>query len=61
MLPPHCLKLHFLFAAKHFLIAGGSTNSGGNNLATEVIDVQSNSKMTSSFGDIPSRRWDAVG
>ena len=61
MLPPHCLNLHFLFAAKQFLIAGGSTNSGGNDLATEVIDVQSNSNVTSSFGDIPSVRGYAVG
>ena len=61
MLPPHCLKLYFLFAAKQFLIAGGWTNSGGNDLATEVIDVQSNSNVTSSFGDIPSAREDAVG
>ena len=58
MLPPHCLKLHFLFAAKQFLIAGGLTNRGGNDLATEVIDVQSNSKVTSSFREIPSRRRD---
>ena len=58
----HCLKLYFLFAAKQFLIVGGSTTySGGNHLATEVIDVQSNSNVTSSFGDIPSRRNNAVG
>ena len=59
MLPPHCLILYFLFAAKQFLIAGGFAS--GNNLATEVIDVQSNSKVTSSFGDIPSKRSWAVG
>ena len=52
-------KSHFLFAAKQFLIAGGYTD--GNYLATEVIDVQSNSKVTSSFGDIPSERGYAVG
>ena len=57
----HCLKLCFLFAAKQFLIAGGWTTYPGNNLATEVIDVQSNSNVTSSFGDIPSARWNAVG
>jgi len=47
---------------KQFLIVGGySTYSGGNHLATEVIDVQPNSNVTSSFEDIPSQRRHAVG
>ena len=52
-------QLYFLFAANKFLIVGGYTD--GNDLATEIIDVQSNSDVTSSFGEIPSRRADAVG
>ena len=61
------LKLYFLFSAQQFLIVGGGTNArwgntDGNHQATEVIDLQSNSDVTStSFGQIPSKRWDAVG
>ena len=61
MLRPHSLKLYFLFADKQFLIAGGWADYGGNDLATEVIDVQSNFNVTSSFGEIPSERWHAMG
>ena len=54
------LQLYFLFAANKFLIVGGETDDG-NDLATEIIDVQSSSDVTSSFGEIPSKREDAVG
>ena len=55
-----CIKVYFVFAAKLFLIVGGSTY--GNDLATEIIVVQPNSNvMTSSFGEIPSKRSYAVG
>ena len=50
--------MNFLLIATKFLIAGGLAV---NNLATEVIDVQSNSNVTSSFGDIPSKRYYAMG
>ena len=48
------------------MIVGGGTNArwgntDGNHQATEVIDLQSNSDVTTSFGQIPSKRWDAVG
>ena len=56
------LEIHIFFIiAKQFLIIGGETNSDGNNLATEVIDVQSNSNVASLFGEIPSQRRYAVG
>ena len=55
-----CLKLYFLFAAKQFLIAGGWA-IGNDDLATEVIDVSTNSDVTTSFGEIPSKRFSAVG
>lgn len=52
--------MNFLLIATKFLIAGG--NYDGNDLVTtEVIDVQSNSNVISSFGDIPSARGMAVG
>jgi len=47
-------------STKQFLIAGGET-SWKKDLATEVIDVQSNSNVTSSFGNIPSSRDYPVG
>ena len=55
------LQLYFLFAANKFLIVGGYTGDDGNDLATEIIDMQSNSDVTSLFGEIPSKRRLAVG
>ena len=56
------LIIHIFFIiAKQFLIIGGETNSDGNDLATEVIYVQSNSNVASLFGEIPSQRRYAVG
>ena len=60
MLSFQCLELYLLFAANKFLIVGGETD--GNDLATEVIDVQYKSNVvTSSFGEIPSKKDEAVG
>ena len=51
---------YFIFADKQFLIVGGIVSGNGNNLATELIDVNSSS-TSSLFGDIPSKRDYAVG
>ena len=57
--PIQYLRLHFLFVAQKFLIVGG--NGHGNDLATEVIDIKSNSNDASTFGEITSRRKQAAG
>ena len=50
------LKLYFLFSGQKFLIVGGAYGI----LTTEVIDFESSSEVTS-FGDIPSEKYYAVG
>ena len=50
-----------MFSDKRFLIVGGSHAYAYNLVATEVIDVQSNSNVKSSFGQTPSQRKRAVG
>ena len=53
------LSLAIYFTAKRFLIVGGDTD--GNDLATEFIDMSSNSDVTPLIGDLPSKRAWAVG